>query len=158
MKKFVLVLALCLLLCGCGEAHSPLNIYFRNLTSAGSDEYVFSVVFLEDKSVIDEHADILIKSDQPEMELEISEENGKTYYIYLQNLGEEYSLSKLLAEAKGKQNEYISLEKPVTQTYILTAEKRALLTIRAIRGKLEDGELKSTVRASNDFELEIEKV
>ena len=119
---------------------------------------MFSVVFLEDKSVIDERADILIKSDQPEMELEISEENGKTYYIYLQNLGEEYSLSKLLAEAKGKQNEYISLEKPVTQTYILTAEKRALLTIRAIRGKLEDGELKSTVRASNDFELEIEKV
>ena len=159
VNGIITLLTMCFLL-GCGS-ETPINVTFKDGTQTGSENYVITAVYLEDKGIRDKFTDILVKSDTENLEFTLTKELGDVYKINIENANEWYSVTELVSQDQTKN--FAKFSQAEATTYIINSEKEANLQFKAVGGdyvynrKISAGELANTFDVSKVFDLKIEK-
>lgn len=159
VNGIITLLTMCFLF-GC-TSETPLNVNFKNGTLTGSENYVITAVYLEDKDIRDKFTDILVKSDTSDLNLSFTRELGDTYKIYLENAGTWYSITELISQNETK--DFAKFSQAEATTFIINSEKEANLQFKAVGGdyvynrEISEGQLVNTFDVSKVFDLKIEK-
>ncbi|MDD3397494.1 MAG: hypothetical protein PHR96_03010 [Clostridia bacterium] len=151
----ILIIYLCFALSCNANEYNPINVTFKNGTLPGSENYVVTAVFLEDKRIRDKYTDIYIMANLNEIKLSIGKEPNQPVEILLTEKDKWYSLTDLMS-----QSDFATFAKAQTTTYIITSETIVTLKFKAVGGELnqDNSGLTSTFNVSKVFEIEIVKV
>jgi hypothetical protein len=134
MKKFLFLLFfLPVVLTGCSENFTPMNVTIKNQTLLNSPQTTLTVVYAEDKRIRDKFTDILISSKVDNLAISIAKELGTMQEIVLEQKDTWYSLSALLGKTP------VSFSKVESITFVLTSSQNALVAVKAIGGELNEG-------------------
>lgn len=133
MKKFLFLLFfLPVILTGCSENFTPLNVTIKNQTLLNSPKTTLTVVYAEDKRIRDKYTDILISSKVDNLEISIAKELGTMQEIVLQQKDTWYSLSALVGKTP------VSFAKVETTTFVLTSSQNAEISLKVVGGELNE--------------------
>lgn len=159
MKKiisFVLLPIFCLILTACESGNTLRTATFSEITSAGSEDYTFKVMFSEDERVDEKYYDLQIKAD------------GNKKIV----IGKEFEEKKEIQLTENWQSlTTLLLREPDTETftkgkdagsliYIFNAEEKTKVILRAVVGGITDNANKTgkiitnPEPASAEFEIE----
>ena len=133
MKKFLFLLFfLPVVLTGCSENFTPMNVTIKNQTLLNSPQTTLTVVYAEDKRIRDKYTDILISSKVDNLEISIAKELGTMQEIVLSQRNTWYSLSNLLSKTP------TTFAKVETTTFVLTSSQNALVSLKVVGGELNE--------------------
>ena len=112
---------------------------FSEITSAGSENYAVRVNFASDSRIKEKYLDIQIKTDKI-CQLTFWEENDEKLTLNFPDFDEWYSLTTLIAEAKGLQGEeeFEKYSEATGKTYLFNYDGELKITMRAVVGDIED--------------------
>lgn len=157
--NFVLLILIVISFSGCGASDIlPLNATFKNGTLFGSENYVVTVCFQEDKRLHNYYTDIMIKTDTP-LTLKIGKELAQQAEIELPTADVWQSLTQLLSEKQGV--DFVTFHRAQTTTYIINSEQGAKLQFCVIGGdysyntSTNEEQLVNTFAVSKVFCLEV---
>ena len=161
-KIFVIVfiLLLGLMFVGCGEKALPINVYFKNGTAVDSEKNVLNIVYLADKRVENFYTDILVKSNEDNLEIYLGSEGEEKINLYIDEPFQWYSLESLMSASSGKEKIFEKFKDKQSESYIFTTNKKAKLTFVCVLGDLnvETNSLINMHNSSNEFKFEIKNV
>ncbi len=143
--------------CSLGENAISVSIY--DITSYGSKDYTFSVIYQEEPFYENKGSDIYIKSDIENLKLKIKQEYEDFVTIILTNKNEFYSLIKLISAAKDENVKFESYQNVLNSIYIMNSDKDANLFIKAVVGDITESKsmLYNTFDVSKTLKMEIKK-
>ena len=142
MKRFTsifLFIMCCLLFAGCESGNELKTVTFYNITSAGSDDYTFRVVFAEDKRVDNKYYDLQIKADGNKT-ISIGQEMQEKKEVQLSNKWA--SLTTLMLN-EPKTETFTKGSDAQTLVYIFNVKEKTKITIRAVVGGVEENDGKT---------------
>lgn len=133
MKKFLFLLFfLPVILTGCSENFTPMNVTIKNQTLLNSPQTTLTVVYAEDKRIRDKFTDILISSKVDNLAISIAKELGTMQEIVLAQKETWYSLCALLGKTP------VSFAKVETTTFVLSCSQNALVEVKVVGGELNE--------------------
>lgn len=161
MLKKILMIAMLFMIVfiqGCRE-EIPESVYFRNVSSVGSSNYVVSVNHLQDKAMSNFYTDILIKVDKNDVTFLFGLENQEKVSLHIANSHSWTSLIELLNQQTDKQVDFEKYNETRNKTFIIKCEKNVTFTFKSVVGDLENktGKLINVKDNSRDFKLAIKK-
>lgn len=161
MKKILLsfLCVFCLLFCfGCENGNYLRTASFTNITSAGSKNYAFKVVFASDERVDSRYYDIQIKADG-EKKIKIGKEFEEKKEV---TLSEKWaSLTTLLLDEPSTET-FTKGSEAVTLVYIFNVQEKTNITVRVVVGGVEENSsgkgqiITSPEEASDEFVIKAE--
>lgn len=159
-KLFIIVLTFAMFMvsaCGANEHHICAN--FTNITNSGSTDITFKVTFEEEKRYFDKGFDILIKSNTDNTEFVIKKELEDFAKITLKEKDTNYSLYRLMADAKNEKFEYTTYKNSVSKIFIINSENDFTLTLKVVAGEISEykSSLLNIFDISKSFDLDIKK-
>lgn len=163
MKKtlnllFIFILLPAVILCGCETSGYAKSVTFEDISGSNLTTSQVKVVFQQEKDYEGKFFDILIKSSEDFVTLNLTVELGESYTFTLSNHETSYSLSKLMADYKLQNAHFKNYEDCVSKTFIITSNKDCTLTFVAILGEEVNGEtLTNFFEISDTFSTEISK-
>lgn len=159
-KLFIIVLTFAMFMvsaCGANEHHICAN--FTNITNSGSTDITFKVTFEEEKRYFDKGFDILIKSNTDNTEFVIKKELEDFVKITLKEKDTNYSLYRLMADAKNEKFEYTTYKNSVSKIFIINSENDFTLTLKVVAGEISEykSSLLNIFDISKSFDLDVKK-
>lgn len=151
----ILIIYLCFALSCNANHYNPINVTFKDGTLPGSENYVVTAVFLEDKRIRDKHTDIFIMANLDDTKLSICKEGTQPIDILLSEKETWYSLTDLME--LGSQKHFSTFAKAQTTTYVINSEQQVTLKFKVVGGmpNKEHSALVNTFNVSKIFEIDI---
>ena len=156
MKKiaiYIFLPILCLFLSACESGNMLRTASFSEITSAGSEDYTFKVIFSEDERVDEKYYDIQIKADGNKSIVIGKEFEDKKEVSLTENW---QSLTTLLLDEPNTET-FTKGKDAITLVYIFNAKQPVKITLRAVVGGITDNAYKTgkiitnPEAASNEF-------
>ena len=161
IKKIFTFIVICMMFvftaCNLGENAISVSIY--DITSYGSKDYTFSVIYQEEEFYKNKGSDIYIKSDVDNLELKIKKEYEDFVIINLSEKQTFYSLTKIICEAKNENVKFDKYQNVLNSIYIINSNKDANLFIKVVVGDITESKsmLYNTFDVSKTLKMEIKK-
>ena len=160
IRKLLLVfLFICLcFMSACSEV-IPTSVYFKNLTSAGSTNYTFSVIHLQDKTMQNFYTDIFIKTDKNDVTFFIKLEGKDSEELHITESHTWQSLTQLFNNQTETKVSFQKYKDSHSKTFIITCNKNVNFTIKGVIGDLNDSgsALINLHDSSKEFKLSVKK-
>lgn len=137
MKKFGSFLIVCFVIFAfLGCSREPIVAFFKDGTSAGSDNYTINVSFVEDTKFEEKFIDILIKSNIDNLVMSFKREFDEDIQITISEKDEWNSLTYLINQANDEENQesYLAFSEKRNMTLVIKSEQDAIITLKAVCG------------------------
>ena len=143
MKNKFLVLILLVFtlsfLAGCEKSTQLRTAYIREITMAGSDNYGVRITYDTDDRLEGKSTDVQIKFNNIGT-IKIGEEFQEKFEYKIEDYDEWYSMTAILAQAKGKAGEekFEKYEEAISKTYQFQYDGQMKITLRVVVGDSEE--------------------
>lgn len=160
---FALILVCICIFCGCSiNERTPLSVTFVDVSGAMSADHTIAIKFGEEDNYKDKYIDILVKSDNDDVELtlfqEFASDNDKITLTLNKSTGfvslDEY---KLFNMEKEQTDSMVGYGEVLATNLVVNSNKEATLTFLAVVGDRENGEFKQTALVSKEYTLKVRK-
>ena len=160
---FVWIIIMCMFILGGCENATMLNCAtISEITSAGSENYGVRINFLSDSRIQDKYVDVQIKFDKI-CQVIFWEENQDKLTLTVDDYDEWYSLTSLIAIAKGQEGKekFEQFSQASAKTYLFNYDGQLDITFRVVVGEAEDNStgngqiLVGSEQISSQFTLKI---
>ncbi|MBQ8909333.1 MAG: hypothetical protein IJY90_03510 [Clostridia bacterium] len=169
MKKSVVgvLLGICVAVCafvGCENSTDVIASYISESTSAGSENYGVKITYADDSRLEGKGVDTQVKFSK-RGEITIWEEGGTKFTYKIEDYDEWYSMTVILAEAKGNggEEQFERFDEVIAKSFYFSSDQSQEVTFRAVVGDIEQnsastGEiLVGSEAISNQFTLKMNK-
>ncbi len=159
IKKLIIILLICnvLILSSCYTDNTLQAVYFKNLTTAGSENYTISVNKLNDSSLKDLYVDILLKVDTDNLDFNLSLENNEPFKLYISKSYEYVSLTNLINTQTDYNINFETFNSFKNKTFILNSNQDVTFTFKAVAGKVSENAFKEQNAISSEFKISVKK-
>ncbi len=139
VKKIFLVFMFFLLcfLSACKEA-IPTSVYFKNCTSAGSTNYTFSIIHLQDKTMQNFYTDIFVKTDKSDITFDFSLEGKDKVNLYISDSHEWKSLTQMINNQTNLKVSFLKYKDSISKTFIINCDKNVTFTFKGVVGDYDE--------------------
>ncbi len=134
-KKLLLSLLLVFvfIFSACSE-EIPTSVYFKNATSAGSSNYTFSVVHLQDKTMQNFYTDIYFKTNKDDVIFSLALEGKEPLQLYVSEGFIWQSLTEMINNQTDTKVNFNRYKETLNKTFIINVDKAVTFTFKGVIG------------------------